>query len=142
MQAVGTIATDSATYLTPIYGIYTAAALGLTAALARTLFRYGAVFLRGVFEESDMAEAVNRLLVVGFYMLNLGYALLIFKTQNAATGREAVELLVQKLGVLLATLGLIHFANMYVFFRIRRRALAAELPIPVAPQVQMSWGAQ
>ena len=89
-----------------------------------------------------MAEAINRLLVVGFYMLNLGYALLIFKTQEAATARQAVELLVQKLGVLLATLGIIHFANMYVFVRIRRPARAAVLPIPVAPQVQMTWGAQ
>ena len=142
MHTTASSVANGSAYLIPIYAIYTAAALGLTAALARTLFRHGAVFLRGVFEESDMAEAVNRLLVVGFYMLNLGYALRIFKTQNAATAREAVELLVQKLGVLLATLGLIHFANMYVFFRIRRRALAAELPIPVAPQVQMSWGAQ
>ena len=126
-------------FLVPIYVVYGIAALALTAALARTLFRNGATFLNGVFEETGMAEAVNHLLVIGFYMLNLGYAFLIFKTGDALTVRAAVELLVQKLGILLASLGAIHFVNMYVFFRMRRRGLVAELPIPVTPQVQMTW---
>ena len=61
-----------------IYAIYGTVAIGLVVWLARTLFANGTVFLSDVFDaKPGMAEAVNRLLVIGFYMLNLGYALLL-----------------------------------------------------------------
>jgi len=63
-------------YLIWTHVAYGLAAVTLTAVLARTLFRHGALFLESVFEDNArMANAVNRLLVTGFYMLNLGYAL-------------------------------------------------------------------
>ncbi len=108
--------------LTTSYLIYAIAAIGLTGVLARTLFANGKVFLRDVFAENEgMAEAVNHLLVVGFYMLNLGYAFLLFRTEETATAVEATENLVTKLGVLLLSLGVIHFVNIAVFWRLRRR---------------------
>ena len=56
--------------------IYVAIAVGLTVWLARTLFRNGAAFLHDVFaDKPELAVAVNRLLVTGFYMLSLGYSL-------------------------------------------------------------------
>lgn len=101
--------------------------------LARMLFRNGAIFLEDVFEDNEpMAQAVNRLLVIGFYMLNLGYAALLLKSESAPDAISAVEVLAQKLGMLLLSLAVLHFVNMYVFYRIRRRATAAVLPPPVA----------
>ena len=121
--------------LVPVYVTYSVVAIGLVIWLARTLFRSGEVFLEGVFEDHpQMANAVNRLLVVGFYMLNLGYAAMLLQADSADTAVAAVEVLARKLGLLLLSLGLLHFVNMYVFFRIRRRATAAVLPPPVAPQ--------
>ena len=121
--------------LVPVYLTYSAIAVGLIVWLARTLSRNGAIFLEGVFEDSPrMAGAVNQLLVVGFYMLNLGYAALLLRADAAPDAVVAVEVLVHKLGILLLSLGVLHFANMYVFHRIRRRAGAAVLPPPVAPQ--------
>ena len=108
--------------LTTSYLIYTLAAVVLTSVLARTLFRNGKVFLVDVFADNEgMAEAVNHLLVVGFYMLNLGYAFMIFRTEETATAVKATENLVTKLGVLLLSLGVIHFVNIAVFWRLRRR---------------------
>jgi hypothetical protein len=83
-----------------------------------------------------MADAVNNLLVVGFYLLNLGYAALIMKASGGDTVLEAVEVLAWKLGALLISLGVMHFANMLLFYRIRRRARLAYLPPPVAPQMR------
>jgi len=104
------------------YLVYGMVSIGLTLVLARTLFRNGAVFLHDVFARREgMAEAVNRLLVIGFYMLNLGYAFLILRSNPATDTLGAVELLVEKLGVLLVSLGAIHFVNMLVFWRIRRQ---------------------
>ena len=129
------------TFLIEIYGAYSAISATLTFLLARVLFRNGAVFLEDVFADSPrMAEAVNKLLVVGFYLLNLGYACLIMKA-NAADTQTAVgcvEMLAQKLGLLLVSLGVIHFFNLYLFHRIRQRTRIATLPPPVAPQMQVT----
>lgn len=108
-------------FLVTTYAIYSAAAVILTGVLARTLFRNGKVFLEDVFDQEGLADAVNHLLVVGFYMLNLGYAFMIFRTNNASTSVEAIEILVTKLGVLLLSLGVIHFINIAVFWKMRNR---------------------
>jgi hypothetical protein len=125
-------------YLVPVYLVYAAASLGLTIGLARVLFKNGAVFLEDVFKDKPrMAEAVNRLLVVGFYLLNLGYAALILKSDGATSMVQACEVLAWKLGGLLVSLGVMHFFNMMLFWRIRRRAEIAVLPPPVAPQMRL-----
>lgn len=132
------VVTASYNYLVPVYVTYAVVAIGLTVWIARTLFKNGSVFLEEVFPDSPkMAEAVNRLLVVGFYLVNLGYASLILKAGRSVTMTEAIEVLAQKLGLLLLSLGAMHFANLYVFHRIRRRAKIAQLPPPVSPQMHL-----
>lgn len=117
-----------------VYVVYTAVAVGLVVYLARTLFDNGAVFLEDVFDDARLAAAVNRLLVTGFYMANLGYAAVLLRSQEVDGGVEALEVLANKLGILLLTLAAVHFVNLYVFYRVRRRATAAVMPPPVAPQ--------
>lgn len=115
------------------YLIYVVVAIGLTVWLASTLFKNGALFLADVFDNrQDMAAAVNRLLVVGFYMLNLGWAFLIIKSDQPETGAETIEILAQKLGLLLFSLGVIHFLNLLVFSRIRKGRRNEDLP-PIRP---------
>ncbi len=128
---------NDTSYLVPLYTAYALISVSLTVWLARTLFQSGAVFLEDVFKDTPkMADAVNRLLVVGFYLLNLGYAALIMKAERSDTVIQAVEVLAWKLGALLLSLGLMHFVNLYVFYRIRRRSRLAYLPPPVAPQMR------
>jgi hypothetical protein len=129
---------SSYAYLVPVYLAYSILSLVLTVWLARTLFKNGAVFLEEVFADPRMAQAVNRLLVVGFYLLNLGYACLLLKADGSATPIAAIETLASKLGRLLLSLGAMHFFNLYLFHRIRRRARVATLPPPVAPQLTVN----
>src|SRR5262249_34396871 len=125
-------------YLIPVYGAYAVISVSLTVWIARTLFKNGAVFLEEVFaDQPRMAEAVNRLLVVGFYLINLGYASLLLKADGSANAVQAIEVLSSKLGLLLLSLGGMHFFNLYLFHRIRRRAKVAVLPPPVAPQMHV-----
>ena len=93
--------------LATVYTVYAATGVGLTIWLARTLSRNGEVFLEDVFADNPrMAAAVNRLLVVGFYLLNLGYALVTLKASTTApTTVAAIEILAMKLGALLLSLG-------------------------------------
>lgn len=103
------------------YLLYSVAALAMTSLLARTLFKNGAIFLSEVFDDNPtMGKAINQLLVTGFYMLNLGYAFLLFKTNAADSAVEATENLVGRLGLLLVSLGIMHFVNMIVFWKIKK----------------------
>lgn len=119
-----------------IYVIYATVAVAMTAVLARTLYRAGGVFLNDVFDgKPEFAEAVNRLLVVGFYMLNLGYGLFLLRAETQRTAFDAAAYLVNRLAILLVTLGIIHFVNVIVFWKIRQRAELKTAPPPVAPQM-------
>jgi hypothetical protein len=125
-------------YVILVYVIYAAVAVGLTAWLARTLFRNGAVFLEDVFKERPaLAHAVNRLLVTGFYMLNLGYAFYILRADAGLDAFASVQFLVNRLAILLVTLALIHFTNVLVFWKIRGTREQRQLPVPVAAQIHM-----
>ena len=122
-------------YLVPVYAAYAGSALLLTAWLARVFFRNGALFLEDVFvDKPELAHAVNRMLVTGFYMLNLGYALVTLKAGKAATSTRGIEILATKLGFLLLTLAAVHFVNMAVFWKLRHRNAVRTLPPPLAPQ--------
>ena len=75
-----------------------------------------------------LAEAVNRLLVVGFYLLNLGFVTLTMQTSgNIGSARDGLQLLSVKIGEVLLVLGALHFANLAVFARFRGRAQARDL---------------
>jgi hypothetical protein len=128
---------ETADHLLSVYLVYACASIGLTIWLARTLFKNGEVFLEEVFADNPrMASAVNRLLVVGFYLLNLGYALVTLKAGNQIeTSAEGIETLAVKLGSLLLVLGAMHMGNLYLFHRIRRRGQIRLTPPPVWPQM-------
>ena len=128
---------ESTIHLTATYLAYAGASLILTIWLARTLFKNGEVFLEEVFADNPrMASAVNRLLVVGFYLLNLGYAFVTLKAGPVQTTTEGIETFAVKLGSLLLVLGVVHMANLYLFHRIRRRGQIRMAPPPVWPQMQ------
>ena len=125
-------------YVILIYVIYAVAAVGLTAWLARTLSSNGAVFLEDVFKDRPaLARAVNRLLVTGFYMLNLGYAFYILRADAGLDAFDSMQFLVNRLALLLVTLAFIHFMNVAVFWYIRGTRERRSMPIPVAAQVHM-----
>jgi len=111
------------------YLIYLLISVGLTVGVGWALARSGRTFLLDVFGGNDsLAEAVNRLLVVGFYLLNLGFVTLTMRTSgNIADARQGLQLLSVKIGEVLLVLGVLHFANLAVFARVRSRAQARDL---------------
>ncbi|QLE73258.1 hypothetical protein FGW37_18190 [Streptomyces rectiverticillatus] len=119
------------------YVIYLLLSLGLTVWVARTLSRNGRVFLADVLHGNEkLAEAVNRLLVVGFYLVNLGFIALYLQDDSTITdARGAFEALSQKLGVVLLVLGVMHLGNVYALNKFRRRGIMDREQVPpVAPQ--------
>ncbi|MFF9338706.1 MULTISPECIES: hypothetical protein [unclassified Streptomyces] len=119
------------------YIVYLLISVALTIWVARTLSRNGRIFLADVLHGNEkLADAVNHLLVVGFYLVNFGFvALYLRQDETVLDARELFEALSVKLGVVLLVLGVMHLGNVYVLNKIRRRgALEHEQVPPVAPQ--------
>ncbi|MFF9039957.1 hypothetical protein ACF090_31335 [Streptomyces sp. NPDC014892] len=119
------------------YVVYSLVSVGLTVWVARTLSRNGRIFLSDVLRGNEsLADAVNHLLVVGFYLVNLGFVALYLNADGAINSpREVFEAVSAKLGVVLLVLGALHLGNVFVLNKFRRRGVMEreQLP-PVAPQ--------
>ena len=117
------------------YLFYLVISVSVTIWVARTLHKNGAVFLVDCFHGNEkLADSVNHLLVVGFYLVNVGFIALFLKLGMRVPDVAGVfEALSGKVGVVLLVLGAMHFFNLYVFTRIRKRALLDTAPPPVPP---------
>jgi hypothetical protein len=110
---------------------YLALSVAITIFVGRTLHRHGRPFLIDVFRgDETLADAVNHLLLVGFYLLNIGLATWGVRYGGTATTlRESIDLVSTKIGWVLAILGVMHFTNAVVLCGIRRWKLAQPLEI-------------
>src|SRR5580704_12764983 len=117
-------------YIVGCYISYLLISIALTVWVARTLHRNGRVFLVDAFHgNEELADSVNHLLVVGFYLINVGYIALALKTTDPlSTLRQVIELESVKIGVVLLILGGMHFFNFLMFAKMRNRSV---LPPPL-----------
>ena len=117
------------------YLVYLAVSIGLTIWVAQTLHKNGRLFLVDVFRGNEaLADSTNHLLVVGFYLVNLGYVSLALKLgYSVSDARASIEALSHKIGLVLVVLGGMHFFNLYVFSRIRQRSSLRHAPPPLRP---------
>jgi len=122
-------------YIVLTYSLYLVISIALTIWVARTLSKNGRIFLVDCFHQNtELADSVNHLLVVGFYLVNVGFIALFLKLGVAIEAPQGVfEALSSKVGVVLLVLGGMHFFNLFVFSKVRRRALLAQVPPPLPP---------
>jgi len=117
------------------YLIYLAISVALTIWVARTLHKNGRVFLVDVFHGNEaLADSVNHLLVVGFYLINFGYVSMALKLGYLVNNtQEGIEALSVKVGMVLIVLGGMHFFNLFIFSRMRRRKSHLDNRPPIRP---------
>jgi len=128
--------------MTPVvwmYLLYLTISVTLTVWVAKTLHRNGRIFLVDSFAgNTALADSVNHLLVVGFYLINIGYVSLGLRYGDKPENLQGVlETLSTKVGVVLLVLGGMHFFNLYVFSKMRRRALLHKAPPPLPPDAHV-----
>lgn len=106
------------------YCIYLFVTITLTIWVAKTLFKNGKVFLFDIFHgNKELAASVNNLLLVGFYLINIGYAVYTLQESKAITNiQQTFERLSLKIGLIVLILGCMHFLNLFIFFRLRKRS--------------------
>jgi hypothetical protein len=127
-----------------MYLAYLAISIGLTVWVGQTLSRNGLVFLEDALGGERLAKSVNHLLVVGFYLLNLGYVTVAMRVGDAIAGvSQALEQLSFKVGLVLLVLGAVHLFNLYALNKYRRarlRQYATHPPLPPAARLAPETG--
>jgi len=120
------------------YCIYLPVSIILTIWVARTLFNHGRIFLIEIFRQDlTLADSVNKLLLVGFYLVNIGYAVYTLKIWDTLDSTQAViEILSEKIGWIILVLGGMHFFNLFILFSLRRKAHAAHSSHPSTVTIQ------
>ena len=126
-------------YVVGCYAVYLAISLAVTIWVAHTLHKNGRVFLVDAFRGNEaLADSVNHLLVVGFYLINLGYVALYLRASGSVDSvRQAIEVVSDKVGIVLLVLGAMHFFNLFVFSRLRKRS-----ELDRSPTLPNAWPAQ
>lgn len=107
------------------YLLYLAITIPLIVWVGRMLFKNGRVFIKDIFKNNqELTDSINKLLLVGFYLVNMGYT--VFALQilgDIETAHELVEVLSKKIGLIVLVLGGMHFMNMTVLYKLRKRAV-------------------
>ncbi len=110
------------------YTVYLPLAIFLTYYVAKTLFKNSLVFMLDIFRGREkIATSTNKLFRLGFYLLNLGFALLILEISYYGTEftvQELIEKLSQKIGGFSIYLGIMLLFNLYLLFRGKRKTKA------------------
>ena len=114
------------------YIAYLTISVALTVWVARTLHKNGRIFLVDSFHGNEqLADSINHLLLVGFYLINIGYVTLALKYgDQPANLQGGLETLSTKVGAM-------HFFNLYVLSKMRRRAMLHSAPPPIPPQAHL-----
>ncbi len=127
-------------YIVQTYAAYLLISIALTVWVARTLHKNGRVFLIESFGgQATLADSVNQLLVVGFYLINIGFVVFALKESRRPQDlAETIEALSTKVGLVLLVLGFMHFFNLLVFSRLRKRDALRHLAPPLLPQERLA----
>lgn len=111
------------------YFIYLPIALMLTLYVSRTLFKNSKVYMLDIFKgREEIASSTNKLFETGFYLLNIGFALMILRiSESLSTYQSLIEVLSYKVGGFSIYLGMMLFLNLYFFFRGKRKTRDVKL---------------
>lgn len=128
---------EQSTFIVASYVVYLITSVALTVWVARTLHRNGRVFLVDAFAGHEtLADSVNHLLVVGFYLVNIGYVALALRYGLKPHDlQSSIEFFSTKVGWVLLVLGAMHFFNIFNFDKMRKKGTRTEATAAVAPPV-------
>lgn len=121
-------------YTAWVYVVYLVVSVALTVWVGRTLFVNGRVFLVDAFSGNEaLAGSVNHLLVVGFYLINIGFVSVALKYGTKPHDLVgAIEFGSTKIGLVLLVVGVMHFFNLCLLAQARKRGIGARRG-PAAP---------
>lgn len=80
--------------------------------VGQVLYRNGRHFILRMLGEDHLTDSVNRILLAGYYLVNLGYvSIMLTIRQPADTLADLVQSLSTAVGRIILTLGVMHYLN-------------------------------
>jgi len=112
------------------YIIYLWVGIALTLWVAHILFKNARVFFTDIFgHNEELADSVNHLLKAGFYLVNIGLVMYLLEHSTTINNyKTLLEVLSVKVGGVILLLGAMHFLNVYILFKLRRKAVTPARP--------------
>jgi len=112
------------------YIIYLWVGVALTLWVAHILFKNAKVFFNDIFgHNEELADSVNHLLKAGFYLVNIGLVMYLLEHSASINSyKKLLEVLSVKVGGVVLLLGAMHFLNVYILFKLRRKAITPARP--------------
>ena len=113
------------------YAIYLPISLGLTTFVSQHLFKNSKIFMLDIFnQKEDIAMATNKLFKIGFYLINIGFALKIIKIYTITGYTNLVEVLSTKVGGFSIYLGVVMVLFILFFLKGRKASKKDNLTLP------------
>lgn len=114
----------TATYNFSAYMIYLPIVIALTVFVSQFLFKNSKTFMIDIFhQKEDIAMATNSLFKIGFYLLNVGFALCIIEFYRIETMESLVVNMSEKIGKFSIYLGIMMLLNLLLFLKGRKHAM-------------------
>ncbi|AZA55404.1 hypothetical protein [Chryseobacterium sp. G0201] len=118
------------TYNFQAYMIYLPIVIALTVLVSQFLFKNSKTFMIDIFhQKEDIAMATNSLFKIGFYLLNIGFALCIIEFFQIETVERLVVAVSRKIGGFSIYLGVMMLLNLLLFLKGRKHAMNKEKQI-------------
>jgi hypothetical protein len=87
----------------------------ITVFVGQVLYKNGRHFLMQMLIEEDMTDAVNRILLTGYYLINLGYVIIMLTLRPPVNSfSDMISSVSVSVGRIMLTLGVIHYFNIAV----------------------------
>ncbi|WP_075342841.1 hypothetical protein [Tenacibaculum agarivorans] len=103
------------------YAIYLPVSTGLTTFVSQHLFKHSKIFMLDIFnQQQEIAMATNKLFKIGFYLVNIGFALKIIKIYALTDYKDLIETLSAKIGGFSIYLGVVMIAFIIIFLKGRK----------------------
>ncbi len=88
-------------------------------------YKIGKIYLLDVLKDDEICNSVNKLLLIGYYLLNLGYiAISISSWGNINTFSEIIEIVFTKISVILMLIALFHYINIAALYFLRNQIIS------------------
>lgn len=106
------------------YGIYGILTYYITVHVGWICYKHGIHYLKEEIQDDKVAGTINNILLAGYYLLNLGYALLrISHWPTMSTTLDVVETVAYRVGSIVMLLGLMHGFNILLIYLLRKKQI-------------------
>ena len=100
------------TYNTIGYLIYIPLTMFITIYVGKQCHMHGLIYVKSAFSNDDLANSVNNLLLIGYYLVNIGYAIMgIQSWEYITSAHQLISDISLHLGSIILILALLHYTN-------------------------------